>query len=495
MGADHVVVVDISSDEEDLGLDASDGLSFNSFEVLDRSDGRRQEESDDVVIVDEFSASSAAKRPKKDSGLLAPDKGSGFDDDDCVVLDSDPDKPVSVVDDKGGEIGDRGDDLLIVAEKGQFACRDYPHPRHLCAHFPFSSSPHEKFCDLCHCYVCDSPAPCTCWGIGDKSTDHCHSTDKEERWKYQRQCFKQSKLESMFPQKPTDNATSKIPSFQDPVPQCYSNLNPLLVPGSRSNSLQTCSAASISNSNAINQRNYYQSTIISYPFQRLGQRPTKSYPLNPSVQYIHRESRVAGALTTQLMNSHTRFKRARTMQNRFTSLNSPPHNPIASGNRTPSGVLQKSTYATRTSQRPRSPQVGQQRSEDLLVTSPGASADQMLANISSHFTLPTKQSSMCPPVTAADDSQESWQNVLASVASELGVSMFSDPATSNAQRPPMFPSSSPPFDESYSKTDASQDTWSVPANSNPGSLDYDCRWSNDTMAQIQEHSPVEDPHL
>ncbi|URD79993.1 hypothetical protein MUK42_02178 [Musa troglodytarum] len=310
-----------------------------------------------------------------------------------------------------------------------------------------------------------------------------------------RQCFKQSKLESMFPQKPTDNATSKIPSFQDPVPQCYSNLNPLLVPGSRSNSLQTCSAASISNSNAINQRNYYQSTIISYPFQRLGQRPTKSYPLNPSVQYIHTESRVAGALTTQLMNSHTRFKRATTMQNRFTSLNSPPHNPIASGNRTPSGVLQKSTYATRTSQRPRSPQVGQQRSEDPLATSPGASADQMLANISSHFTLPTKQSSMCPPVTAADDSQESWQNVLASVASELGVSMFSDPATSNAQRPPMFPSSSPPFDESYSKTDASQDTWSVPANSNPGSLDYDCRWSHDTMAQIQEHSPVEDPHL
>lgn len=118
MGPDHAVVVDISSDEEDLGLDASDGLSFNSFEVLDRSDVRRQEESDDVVIVDEFSAS-AAKRRKKDSGLLAPDKGSGFDDDDCVVLDSDPDKPVSVVDDNGGEIGDRGDDLLIVAEKGQ----------------------------------------------------------------------------------------------------------------------------------------------------------------------------------------------------------------------------------------------------------------------------------------------------------------------------------------------------------------------------------------
>lgn len=30
----------------------------------------------------------------------------------------------------------------------QLACRDYPHPRHLCANFPFSSSLHEKYCEL-----------------------------------------------------------------------------------------------------------------------------------------------------------------------------------------------------------------------------------------------------------------------------------------------------------------------------------------------------------
>ncbi|URD81177.1 hypothetical protein MUK42_20167 [Musa troglodytarum] len=439
MGADHVVVVDISSDEEDLGLDASDGLSFNSFEVLDRSDGRRQEESDDVVIVDEFSASSAAKRPKKDSGLLAPDKGRGFDDDDCGVL------TLTRI--------SRSRWLMIRAAKlgiGVMTCSSSPRRGSLLAGITHIQdtcvliflSAHHLMKSSCHCYVCDSPAPCTRWGIGDKSTDHCHSTDKEERWKYQRQCFKQSKLESMFPQKPTDNATSKIPSFQDPVPQPKSSI------GSRFQIKFTpdllCRLVSQI------QMQSTRETIIDLPLSLILSRDSASgqpnpTPLNPSVQCIHRESRVAGALTTQLMNSHTRFKRARTMQNRFTSLNSPPHNPIASGNRTPSGVLQKSTYATRTSQRPRSPQVGQQRSEDLLVTSPGASADQMLANISSHFTLPTKQSSMCPPVTAADDSQESWQNVLASVASELGVSMFSDPATSNAQRPPMFPSSSPPL--------------------------------------------------
>lgn len=30
----------------------------------------------------------------------------------------------------------------------QLACRDYPHPRHLCGNFPFNSSPHEEYCDL-----------------------------------------------------------------------------------------------------------------------------------------------------------------------------------------------------------------------------------------------------------------------------------------------------------------------------------------------------------
>lgn len=35
----------------------------------------------------------------------------------------------------------------------------------------------------CHCYVCDSPAPCLKWGNGLLTTDHCHATDKSETWK------------------------------------------------------------------------------------------------------------------------------------------------------------------------------------------------------------------------------------------------------------------------------------------------------------------------
>ncbi|KAM7270810.1 hypothetical protein ACFE04_030024 [Oxalis oulophora] len=72
----------------------------------------------------------------------------------------------------------------------QIACMDYPHPRHDCAKFAFSSTPHNKYCEQCHCYVCDSIAPCIHWGTGVSKVDHCHATDKEEIWKIKRKNFK-----------------------------------------------------------------------------------------------------------------------------------------------------------------------------------------------------------------------------------------------------------------------------------------------------------------
>ncbi|KAJ8558202.1 hypothetical protein K7X08_004968 [Anisodus acutangulus] len=75
---------------------------------------------------------------------------------------------------------------------GLIACRDYPHPRHLCAKFPFGSTPHERHCDQCHCYVCDTLAPCVYWGTGISSVAHCHATDKDKFWKAQRQSTRKS---------------------------------------------------------------------------------------------------------------------------------------------------------------------------------------------------------------------------------------------------------------------------------------------------------------
>ncbi|XP_043703484.1 uncharacterized protein LOC122653644 [Telopea speciosissima] len=174
-------IFEISSDEDGAwGEHSDDNLDWLS-ELLDPG-GRETEDSDDVVFVSERRISKPAERPK-----LASEDDS---DDDCTILDGDPDNPVAVV----NYSADEADELLIVSEKGQLACRDYPHPRHLCAKFPFSSTPHDKYCDVCHCYVCDSRAPCIYWGTGVSTTDHCHSTDKEEIWRMQRKIFKQGTL-------------------------------------------------------------------------------------------------------------------------------------------------------------------------------------------------------------------------------------------------------------------------------------------------------------
>ncbi|XXG90713.1 hypothetical protein AAC387_Pa12g2411 [Persea americana] len=180
------VIHEISSDEEGCWNEEGDASHDWIWDLLGDADSEG-EGSNDVVILDD--GDSCASTMQKDcvavdaiGGRLGSDS-----DDDCLVLDGDPDNPVSVVD----EAGNGSDDLLVVGEKGQLACRDYPHPRHLCAKFPFSTTPHAKHCNLCHCYVCDSLAPCMYWGNGVSFADHCNSTDKEVVWRTQRQNCKQ----------------------------------------------------------------------------------------------------------------------------------------------------------------------------------------------------------------------------------------------------------------------------------------------------------------
>lgn len=176
------VIFDISSDEEgEVGAE-SNGDNYDWISQLLR-DAEGEAESDDVMVLGEVSSRFVNPTNMCNSGMKSKDDV----DDDCVVLDGDPDKPTSVV--NGSPSG--SDELLVVGEKGQIACRDYPHSRHTCFIFPFSSTPHEKLCDLCHCYVCDIPAPCVHWGTGISKTDHCHATDEEQRWKILRENVKQ----------------------------------------------------------------------------------------------------------------------------------------------------------------------------------------------------------------------------------------------------------------------------------------------------------------
>ncbi|XP_059669758.1 RPM1 interacting protein 13-like [Cornus florida] len=108
---------------------------------------------------------------------------------DCFILDFDPDDAIDIPKLAVTRDFDDSDspDLSVVAEKGQIACRDYPHSRHVCVKFPFEKTPHESYCELCYCYVCDLAAPCKCW-LGPRG--HCHAIDNEG-WKLHRRLKKQ----------------------------------------------------------------------------------------------------------------------------------------------------------------------------------------------------------------------------------------------------------------------------------------------------------------
>ncbi|KAK3218856.1 hypothetical protein Dsin_012826 [Dipteronia sinensis] len=104
---------------------------------------------------------------------------------DCFIHDFDPFEPT---DNRDLSVSEKlhvdNYDLYITAEKGQVACRDYPHPRHLCVKFPFETTPHERHCELCYCYVCDLAAPCKFWT--ESEVEHCHASAHVDDWKQKR---------------------------------------------------------------------------------------------------------------------------------------------------------------------------------------------------------------------------------------------------------------------------------------------------------------------
>ncbi|KHN48950.1 uncharacterized protein LOC114382200 [Glycine soja] len=233
-------VLDISSDEEE-GLEES--LTVTDFswirEMLQTSD----EESDDsveVVVIHE----NRPQMKSKSSTLTVKDVGDDDDDDDdCVILEGDPENSVASVE----EEANGSDELLVIGEKGQIACRDYPHARHLCGKFPFSSTPHKQHCSQCHCYVCDSLAPCLKWGTGISSSDHCHANETEV-WQIQRKNFK---LGQSSPLPASTNFGTSLrpghPHHNELLPPCVNNLSPnSVLPNQASISTAVCSIPSLS---------------------------------------------------------------------------------------------------------------------------------------------------------------------------------------------------------------------------------------------------------
>ncbi|KAH7687476.1 MIF4G-like type 3 domain-containing protein [Dioscorea alata] len=136
-------VIDLcSSDENDVNLNDH----FGSSACLDAKIQRKE------------------RMVEEDCYILEPDA--------CQSLTTDLERKVALTDDSE-------EDVCIISEKGQVACRDYPHPRHLCAQYPFNLTNHENSCPQCYCYVCDERAPCEQW---EGQLGHCHASDKEHKW-------------------------------------------------------------------------------------------------------------------------------------------------------------------------------------------------------------------------------------------------------------------------------------------------------------------------
>ncbi|XP_078155956.1 RPM1 interacting protein 13-like [Carex rostrata] len=71
---------------------------------------------------------------------------------------------------------DEDDEVVVLGTSGPVALRDFPHPRHLCANFPFQSTPHQNCCSQCYCVSCEVVAPCSNWEGRDA---HCHLISKK----------------------------------------------------------------------------------------------------------------------------------------------------------------------------------------------------------------------------------------------------------------------------------------------------------------------------
>ncbi|XP_068651458.1 RPM1 interacting protein 13-like [Aristolochia californica] len=98
---------------------------------------------------------------------------------DCVILDFNPFDTAYLS--KKLSVDEPDQDLSVIAERGQVACRDYPHPRQHCVKFSFSRTPHESYCEQCYCYVCDIKAPCKDWKGSEP--EHCHASENDREWK------------------------------------------------------------------------------------------------------------------------------------------------------------------------------------------------------------------------------------------------------------------------------------------------------------------------
>ncbi|KAI3996088.1 hypothetical protein MKX01_018157 [Papaver californicum] len=146
---------------------------MNGIEVIDIWSSDEEDDGNSPVI-SYSSINSAMKDEKKKKKTRVV-----IGDDDCLILDFNPFDSIDKLS-VNEATKESQEDLTVIAEFGQVACRDYPHSRHLCVKFPFNKTPHSSYCQQCYCYVCDSIAPCKSWAT---PVEHCDATAHESKWR------------------------------------------------------------------------------------------------------------------------------------------------------------------------------------------------------------------------------------------------------------------------------------------------------------------------
>ncbi|XP_020259913.1 uncharacterized protein LOC109836429 isoform X2 [Asparagus officinalis] len=308
------------------------------------------------------------------------------------------------------------------------ACRDFPHSRHLCANFPFSTTSHEKHCNLCHCFVCDSPAPCNYWGNGISFSDHCHATDKDETWRLKRKQFKKTSTATLPSQM---LPVLKRPPIRNTRPIITHNLpsSSPIMPNqpSRPPTLRPCSAAITSTAYLPAQRPHQNPTNISH----------------------HRQTSLGSS-----WSAATQRKRVNRSGSALAPISLSPFKRVgASGSMT-------------LPQRPQQPRpIVLSRTQSMPVNSPR---------------------SPCTPLTTQrsqnDDSIRQWQDIIAGVAAELGVS--------ECVSQPYTPTSSSQASDMSSQGMGLHTNVDPTTFSSKSSIDFDGGWLDGTSRNLPGQGPA-----
>jgi hypothetical protein len=142
-------VVEISSDEEDVPMARKPIDDWLGKLLNDEADEINVDDFSDLMVMGELSAPPVPPQKMAKPGGCADD-----DDEDCVVLDGDPDKAITVREEKGDGGDSSSDELQIVGGKGPvFVFFHFIHSNVFCAYHRNSMLLYWRECKEMKCFI------------------------------------------------------------------------------------------------------------------------------------------------------------------------------------------------------------------------------------------------------------------------------------------------------------------------------------------------------